>query len=70
LEKQFPFEIVKGADRETFSVVLSSISSYALRRLGDDIRSAIGITFTSTVSVDGKIKKLLILKARKELTAL
>jgi hypothetical protein len=67
LGKTIPFEIANDADRETFSVVLSSISSYALRRLGDDIRSAIAIKYTSTVSAEGKIKKLLILEARKNL---
>jgi hypothetical protein len=70
LGKTVPYEIDKDADRETFSVVLSSISSYTLHRLGDNLRSAIAIQFTSTVSADGKIKKIFILKARNELTAL
>jgi predicted regulator of Ras-like GTPase activity (Roadblock/LC7/MglB family) len=68
--KTVPFEIAKNADRETLSIVLSSISSYAMRRLGDDIRSAIAINYYSVVSIEGKLKKIVIIKARKELTEL
>jgi hypothetical protein len=57
LTKTIPFEIDRNADRETFSVILSSISSYAFHRLGDDTRSAIAIKYASIVSADEKIKK-------------
>jgi hypothetical protein len=68
--KTIPFEISPDADRDTFSSILSSMSSYTMRRLGDDLSSAIALRYTSIVTVDSRIKKLLVTKARRELSDL
>lgn len=67
LGKTIPYEISKDADRESISAILSSISSYAFRKLGDDLRSSVALKYRSISSVDGRTKRIIILKARKEL---
>lgn len=70
LGKTLPFEIDSDADRETFSTILSSMTSYTFKRLGENAPSSIAIKYVSIVSVDGQPKKLIVLKARKEILEL
>ena len=66
LGKTIPFSIAKGADRRTIAEVLKSITSYALRREGENIGSGAAIRFTRILSGDERTKKIIILKARQE----
>lgn len=70
LGKTIPFEVAGDADIATISNVLSSITSYALARLGEEQRYGLALRYVSVVSVDGRPKKLIILKARKEIADL
>jgi len=67
LGKTLPFTISEEADRETFSTVLGSMTSYTFKRLGDNLPSGIALRYTSVVSNDGRVKKLIIEKARKDI---
>ncbi|WP_186399025.1 hypothetical protein [Stappia sp. P2PMeth1] len=68
LGRSIPFELANNVDRITVDTLLQSISSYTrTRRLGDDLRSAIAIRYTSVDSVDGRLKKIRILSARNEM---
>jgi hypothetical protein len=69
--KTIPFEIAKEIDRESLTSILASMSSYALRRkLGENLKSSVALKYQSIVSVDGRTKKIIVLKARNELTDL
>jgi hypothetical protein len=71
LGKTIPFEIAKDADRATLTAILTSMSSYAMRRrLGDELKSAVALKYQSVVSIDGRTKKIIILKARQEMADL
>ncbi|MGR6429396.1 DUF7946 domain-containing protein [Rhizobium sp. PAMB 3174] len=66
--RSIPFELAKDVDRRTVDTLLSSISSYTRkRRLGDDLRSAVALRYTSVDAVDGRIKKIRIITARNEI---
>ncbi len=68
LKKTVPFTLNVAADEETIGTVTGSITDYALAKRGDRMRAAIAIQYTSIDSVDGHEKRLLIHKARKNLT--
>jgi hypothetical protein len=65
-QKTVPIE----ADGPTIATITGSIADYALAKRADRIKSAVAIQYTSIDSIDGKIKKLIIHKARKELSHL
>ena len=66
--RSIPFELREEVDRTTVDTLLGSISSYTRRRrLGDDLRSAVAIKYTSIDAADGRIKKIRILAARSEI---
>lgn len=66
--RSVPFELSSEVDRRTVDTLLNSISSYTRkRRLGDDLRSAVALRYTSVDAVDGRIKKIRILAARNEI---
>lgn len=66
--RSIPFELAAEVDRRSVETLLRSISSYTrTRRLGDDLRSAIAIRYTSVDAIDGRIKKMRILGARNEI---
>ncbi|MEP1091914.1 MAG: hypothetical protein ABJH33_01225 [Rhizobiaceae bacterium] len=67
LGKSIPFEILKDADAQTINTILQSISDYTRkRRLGDNLRSAVALKYTSVDAVDGRLKKIRIHKARPD----
>jgi hypothetical protein len=68
--KTVPFDLTTQADGKTITTILGSITDYALAKRSDRVKSAIAIQYTSVDSVDGRIKKLIIHKARKELSDL
>jgi hypothetical protein len=66
-----PFDLIKGADRLTIEALMRSMSAYALRTSeADHTDTKIAIRYTSTIAADGRIKKMHIQKARKELLEL
>jgi hypothetical protein len=67
LGKTIPFSISRSADRTTVAEILKSMTSYALRREGDQIRSSVALRYTRVLSADDKIKKIKIMKARQEI---
>jgi len=69
-QRTIPFQIESDADRETIDAIMQSISSYAFRRLGDDIRSAIALKYRAVLAPDGRVKRIRVLSARKELASL
>lgn len=65
--RSIPFRLTPDADRQTVDTLLGSISSYTRkRRLGDELTSAIALIYTCVLSVDGRVKKITIQKARSE----
>ncbi|MBY5420824.1 hypothetical protein [Rhizobium leguminosarum] len=66
--RSVPFELGPDVDRLSVDTLLGSISSYTRRkRLGDDLRSAVAVMYTSVEAADGRIKKIRILAARNEI---
>lgn len=49
---------------------MDSMTSYALSKEGDELKSAIAIKYTSIDAADESIKKMVIWKARKEINEL
>lgn len=69
--RSIPFEIERNVDRLTVNALLSSINSYTLRRrLGDDLRSGVALRYTSVDAIDGRLKKIRVLKARNSIAEL
>jgi hypothetical protein len=69
--RTIPFVLSSDADRTTIDNILTSFSSYARRRrLGDDLFSAVALQYRATRSVDGRIKRIRVLRARAELRSL
>ncbi len=63
--RTIPFLLSNDADRATINSVLKSMSSYAMhRRLGDELKSAIAFKYRVYESIDGRVKKILLDKAR------
>jgi hypothetical protein len=66
-----PFDLFRGADRETLATIMRSMSAYALRHHGaDEDASQIALEYTATLASDERIKKLHVLRARRELMLL
>lgn len=65
-----PFQLADDVDRKTIASILRSISNYSYHRLGDDLKSAVALKYRAVLSTDGRVKKLLVLKARDEISAL
>ncbi|MDQ0134014.1 putative transcriptional regulator [Neorhizobium galegae] len=66
--RSIPFELMSDADRQTIETLLASISQYTRRRrLGDNLASAVALQYTSVDALDGRIKKIRILKARTDM---
>lgn len=69
--RTIPFVLSSDADRTTIDNILTSFSSYARRRrLGDDLSSAVALQYRATRSVDGRVKRIRVLRARAELRSL
>ncbi|HEY1942648.1 MAG TPA: hypothetical protein VGH40_11050 [Roseiarcus sp.] len=69
--RTIPFVMQHDADRKTIDTILGSMSSYARRRhLGDDLRTAVAFQYRATLSVDGRVKMLNLMKARQEISDL
>jgi hypothetical protein len=69
--RSIPFELTNDADRQTIETLLASISQYTRRRrLGDNLASAVALLYTSVDAIDGRIKKIRIIKARNEINQL
>jgi hypothetical protein len=68
--RTIPFEVAKDADRQTIELILESMRRYAISRLGDDLRSAIAFKYRAYLSTDGRIKRIRVLKARRDLNEL
>lgn len=63
--RTIPFQLARDVDRTTVNTILSSFTSYTRRkRLGDELASAIALKYTSVVSADDRVKKLIIIAAR------
>jgi hypothetical protein len=63
-----PFDLFKGADRATLAAIMRSMSSYALRNHGEnEDASQIALEYTATLTSDGRIKKIHLMKARSEI---
>lgn len=70
-QRTVPFMLSPDADRRTVDSILSSFSSYARRRrLGDNLGSAIALQYRATRTIDGRVKKIFVLKARADLLSL
>ncbi|WP_421406888.1 hypothetical protein [Agrobacterium tumefaciens] len=66
--RSIPFRLSPDADRQTVDTLLGSISSYTRRRrLGDNLTSAIALVYTCVLSVDGRVKKITIQRARNDI---
>jgi hypothetical protein len=68
--RTIPFQLGDGVDRRTITSILKSISNYSYRRLGDNIKSAVALKYRTIQSVDGRVKKIIVLKARDDMDAL
>jgi hypothetical protein len=68
--RTIPFQLAGKVDRETIEFITDSISSYAFRRIGDNLESAIALLYKVTLAQDGRVKKLHVFKARRELVDL
>jgi hypothetical protein len=69
--KTIPFDLARKVDAKTITTITGSISDYALAKEGDEnLGSAVAILYTSIDTIDGKVKKFLVLKARKEIADL
>jgi hypothetical protein len=63
-----PFDLFKGADRDSLGAIMRSVSSYLLRNHGENENtSMIALEYTATLTADGRIKKIHVVKARQEL---
>jgi hypothetical protein len=66
-----PFDLLRGADRTTLAAIMQSMSGYTLRHHGEnEDASMIAIEYTATPASDGRIKKIHVMKARRELRQL
>jgi hypothetical protein len=66
--KTIPFDLHPDVDYTTVEVLLDSITNYALAQTGTQgLASAVAVKYTSINSVDGRTKKFIIHKARREL---
>lgn len=68
--RTIPFQIQHDVDRITIDTILKSISNYTYKRLGDNLQSAIALKYRAVVSIDGKTKKIIVIKARDLMTDL
>jgi len=68
--KTVPYIVNRAADRKTIQTILDSHESYALRRLGDELSSAVAFRYRQIVSADGRVKKLVVFKARPDIADL
>lgn len=65
--RTIPFELI-DEDRETNLYILQSFDSYAKRkRLGQELSSQIGVRYKRILSPDGRTKKILISRARRDI---
>lgn len=66
-----PFDLFKGADRATLTAIMQSMSGYTLRNHGEnEDASMIALEYTATLASDGRIKKIHVIKGRREITQL
>lgn len=68
--KTVPFEVHADADRETIETIMDALSRYAMIRLGDNLGSAIAVQYRTITAMDGRVKKIIVLKARLEINKL
>ncbi|GAA0536811.1 hypothetical protein FHS83_003373 [Rhizomicrobium palustre] len=67
LHQTIAFDLSVDADIKTTEFILESFSSYALSREGRNMNSAIALRYTRVLAVDGRIKKIFVLKAREDI---
>ena len=66
--RSIPFKLQVDADRTTVNAILESMASYARKRtFGDNLPSAVAFKYHSVLSVDQKLKKMILIKARQNL---
>lgn len=66
-----PFDLFRGADRATLAAIMQSMSNYTLRYHGEnEDASMIALEYTATQASDGRIKKIHVIKARRDLRLL
>lgn len=66
--RSVPFKLQPDVDRLTVNSILQSMTSYARKRtLGDNLASSVAFKYKSIISVDNKIKKIILIKARQNL---
>lgn len=63
-KRTISFEMHADADRQTIETVMNALSSYALTRLGDELKTLIAIEYRRILSPDGRAKKFIVTKAR------
>ncbi len=66
--RSVPFKLEPSVDRATINTILGSMTLYARKRkLGDNLSSSVAFQYKSTLSIDGKVKKINLIKARQNL---
>jgi hypothetical protein len=68
--RTIPFDLAKNADRATIAAMMRSMSTYAMRNLNQNMNSAIALEYTETEALDGRVKKMHVIKARAEIADL
>ena len=68
--KTIAFEMSSDVDARTIRTITDGISRYAQKRMGADINAAIALKYISIVAQDGRLKKIVIEKARADLDGL
>lgn len=70
LGRTVAFQINKGSDIETIRAISNSIGSYALSRAGAQTAYGVALKYTRMLDMEGRVKKIFVIKARKELDEL
>lgn len=69
--RTIPFEIHTMADEKSIEALIWSFSSYARRRrLGEDLQSAAAFKYRATRTLDGRVKKIKVVKVRRDIADL
>lgn len=70
--RTIPFTVANDADRPTIDSILHSLNAYARHhRMGDsNLSSAIAFQYRSVSATDGRIKKMKVIRARRDLVQL
>lgn len=66
-KRTIPFTVVASLDKTSVSNMMNSMTQYALSKFDPDLKSAVAIKYKKTESVDGRVKKITISKARRSI---